>query len=145
MVPAIRQARARVVGNLLNRHLGARNRIFTARDRALNSAYAAGGDRIAKITPRTGRANAGFSRKVSMIRDWGNCVVADAVVLEPVSASKFPANREINREFRRIGVLVRNLIADTREDSETCSEIPYSTEQGIFAKEQGICTGEQGI
>jgi hypothetical protein len=29
----------------------------------------------------------------------GDCVVADAVDLEPVSASKFPANREINREF----------------------------------------------
>jgi hypothetical protein len=26
-------------------------------------------------------------------------MVADAVDLEPVSASKFPANREINREF----------------------------------------------
>ena len=28
-------------------------------------------------------------------------MVADAVVIEPVSASNFPANREINREFRR--------------------------------------------
>jgi hypothetical protein len=30
------------------------------------------------------------------------------------------------------------LKADTRANSEACSEIPYSTEQGIFAKEQGI-------
>jgi hypothetical protein len=30
------------------------------------------------------------------------CVVADAVAIEPVSASKFPANREINREFCEI-------------------------------------------
>jgi hypothetical protein len=37
------------------------------------------------------------------------------------------------------------LHADTRANSEACREIPYSAEQGIFAKEQGICTGEQGI
>jgi hypothetical protein len=42
MVPAIREARARVVGTFLNRHHSARNRIFSARDRALNSAYSAG-------------------------------------------------------------------------------------------------------
>src|SRR5262249_29380475 len=42
MVPAIRQARARDVGTFLNRHYGARNRIFAARDRALNSAHPAG-------------------------------------------------------------------------------------------------------
>ncbi len=29
-------------------------------------------------------------------------MVADAVAVEPVSASDFPANREINRENRRI-------------------------------------------
>jgi hypothetical protein len=37
------------------------------------------------------------------------------------------------------------LTADTRANSDACGEIPYSTEQGIFAKKQGICTGEQGI
>src|SRR5262245_26861074 len=36
------------------------------------------------------------------------------------------------------------LSANTRANSEACSEIPYSTKQGIFAKEQGICTREQG-
>jgi hypothetical protein len=96
------------------------------------------GEQIAKITRRIGRASAGFSRKVSVIRDQGNCVVADAVPYEPVSIPKFPANREKNREFRRIRLLVRNLNADRRANSEACSEIPYSTEQGIFAKEQGI-------
>ena len=34
-----------------------------------------------------------------------NCVVADAVAIEPVSASNFPANREINREFCAFGKL----------------------------------------
>jgi len=47
------------------------------------------GGQIPKITCGTSRLNAGFSRKVSVIRDSGNCVVADAVDLEPVSN---PAN-----------------------------------------------------
>jgi hypothetical protein len=41
--------------------------------------------------------------------DW-NCVVADAVYVERVSATKFPANREINRENREIGSGVSNAI-----------------------------------
>src|SRR5262249_27864848 len=58
---------------------------------------------------------------------------------------EFPANREINREFRQNRQLDAILHADTPANSEACSEIPYSTEQGIFAKEQGICRREQGI
>jgi hypothetical protein len=57
---------------------------------------------------------------------------------------KFPANREINREFRRIHPLGAILKADTRANPKACSKILYSTEQGNFAKEQGICTREQG-
>ena len=72
-------------------------------------------------------------------------MVVDAVLVEPVSSPKFPANREINREFRQIRLVGAILHADTQANSEACSEIPYSAEQGIFAKEQGICTGEQGI
>jgi hypothetical protein len=72
-------------------------------------------------------------------------LVADAVAVEPVSTREFPVNREINREFRRIRPLGAILKADTRANSEACSEIPYAAEQGIFAKEQGICTREQGI
>jgi len=71
--------------------------------------------------------------------------MADAVTYEPVSAPKFPANREINREFRQIRLLGAILPADTRANSKACSEIPYSAEQGIFAKEQEICPREQGI
>ena len=71
--------------------------------------------------------------------------MADAVLVELVSAPKFPANREINREFRQIRLVDAILKADTRANSEVCSEIPYSAEQGIFAKEQGICAREQGI
>ena len=73
-------------------------------------------------------------RKSPEIQD---CVVADAVQVEPVSTPKFPANREINREFRRIRLLGANLKADMRANSDACNKIPYSTEQGIFAKETG--------
>ena len=38
---------------------------------------------------------------------------------------KFPANREINREFRQIRLLGAILKTDTRANSEACSEIPY--------------------
>jgi hypothetical protein len=68
-------------------------------------------------------------------------VVADAVAVEPVSTHKFPANREINREFRRIRLLDAILNADPQVNSAACREIPYATEQGIFAGEQGISTG----
>ena len=57
---------------------------------------------------------------------------------------EFPANREINREFRRIPPRGAILTADTRANSEACSEIPCSAEQGIFAKEQGICMQRTG-
>ena len=41
----------------------------------------------------------GHLGKSLVVRD---CVVADAVTVEPVSASEFPANREKNREFCKI-------------------------------------------
>ena len=72
-------------------------------------------------------------------------MAADAVAFEPVSTPKFPANREINREFRRIRLLGAILKADTGANSEACSEIPYATEQGIILAEQGILVQEQGI
>ena len=85
-----------------------------------------------------GRANAAYSRKVSVIRDLADCVVADAVDLEPVSSAKFPANRENNREFCQIDPLAAILKADTRENSEACSEIPCATEQGIISADREI-------
>jgi hypothetical protein len=57
----------------------------------------------------------------------------------------FPANREINREFRRIRLLSAAWKADRQANSVARSEIRYSAEQGIFAQEQGICPREQGI
>jgi hypothetical protein len=36
---------------------------------------------------------------VSVSANSGECVVADAVMVEPVSTAKFPANREKSRDF----------------------------------------------
>jgi hypothetical protein len=66
-------------------------------------------------------------------------MVADAVEVEPVSLNKFPANREKNREFYQIRALGAILKADTRANSEACSE------QGIILAEQGISARDQGI
>ena len=65
-------------------------------------------------------------------------MVADAVTVEPVSATKFPANRENNREFCRIQLLSVILDADTRANSNASSKIPYATEQGIISAKQGF-------
>ena len=80
-----------------------------------------------------------------MTGDLGDCVVADAVAVEPVSAPKFPANREINREFCRIRSLCEILKVDMRANSKAFSRIPCATEQGIISAEQGIPAQEQGI
>ena len=76
-------------------------------------------------------------------------MVADAVAVEPVSTPKFPANREINREFYQIRPPCEISKANTRAISMPFSQIPYATEQGIISAEQGIldCTpgGEQGL
>jgi hypothetical protein len=74
-----------------------------------------------------------------------DCVVADAVTVEPVSDLKFPANREKNREFRRIHPLRPILSAHTPAKSKASGEIPYTTKQGIISDEQGILVQEQGI
>jgi hypothetical protein len=73
------------------------------------------------------------------------CVVADAVTCEPVSAAEFPANREINREFCRIRPRRRFTVVNRQTNSMLCSRIPYATEQGIILGEQGILKKEQGV
>ena len=45
---------------------------------------------------------------------------------------KFPANRENNREFCRIGPNYSILASIRRANSMACSQIPYAVEQGIF-------------
>lgn len=65
-------------------------------------------------------------------------LAVDAVQVEPVSTPQFPANTEINREFFNFGSDCGSVVAIRPMIQRTWSEIPCSTEQGIFAKEQGI-------
>jgi ketosteroid isomerase-like protein len=102
MAPAVREAWARAVIAFLNRHYEPGTEFFRPETKSKFRLVSPARDQISKIVRRTGRANAACSRKVSVIRDSGNCVVADAVQVEPVSTPKFPANREINREFCRL-------------------------------------------
>jgi hypothetical protein len=72
-------------------------------------------------------------------------LVADAVLVEPLSTPKFPANREKNREFRNIAALGA---PETTINSVVIGfpmRIPYSTEQEIILPEQGLLAKEQGI
>ena len=58
-------------------------------------------------------------------------MVADAVEIEPVS--KANSTREIYREFCRIRPLAAIFVFIRRANSNGYSQIPYATEQGIFA------------
>jgi len=53
-------------------------------------------------------------------RRVGNMVV-DALQIEPVSKLKFPANREINREFCRFRPLARFSAPNREANSVACS------------------------
>src|SRR5262249_48130418 len=46
---------------------------------------------------------------------------------------KFPANREINREFRKFRASAAISASNQGANSKACRQIPYATEQGIFA------------
>src|SRR5262249_38755721 len=47
--------------------------------------------------------------------------------------TKFPANREINREFRKFRASAAIFASNQRANSKACGQIPYATEQGTFA------------
>src|SRR5262249_47896015 len=53
--------------------------------------------------------------------------------LRPCLRTKFPANREINREFCKFGASAAISASSQRANSKACRQIPYATEQGIFA------------
>jgi hypothetical protein len=74
-----------------------------------------------------------------------DCVVVDAARIEPVSTPKFPANREINREFCGFWRLAAILTPNRRAGSMVYNQIPYATEQGIFKRVSGKFFKEQGI
>src|SRR5262245_41822267 len=60
-----------------------------------------------------------------------DCLADDAVSCELGLHTKFPANREINREFCRIRPSTAIFVSDQDADSIAYSRIPYATEQGI--------------
>jgi hypothetical protein len=72
-------------------------------------------------------------------------MVADAVAVEPVSTVKFPANRERNREFCKIGASRPPEALNSGVVAGFPMQIPYSTKQGIISTKQGILVQEQGI
>ena len=86
-----------------------------------------------------------FWRKTLKNNEHEMRMVADAVLVEPVSAAKFPANREKNREFRKIVASRAPEICNNGLGTGLLTQIPYSTEQGIILAEQGILTREQGV
>jgi len=71
-------------------------------------------------------------------------MVADAVVVEPVSTVKFPTNREMNREFSILRQCRRLRRPANPMKSRFCSQIPYNTEQGISCEEQGNVRQDHG-
>ena len=58
---------------------------------------------------------------------------------------KFPANREINREFCGFRPSTTILVPRRRANSMACSRVPYAMEQGIFVPKQAMFCSEQGI
>lgn len=71
-------------------------------------------------------------------------MVADAVAVKPVSTTKFPANREMNRDYFDFGAVFRSDAPVRPMISGPWSQIPCSSEQGIFEQEQGIFRVDQG-
>ena len=135
MVPAIREARARVSSVGIT---APGTEFFRPETKPKFRPVSPARDQISKTVRRTGRANAACSHKVSVTRDSGDCLVADAVLVEPVSTAKFPANREKNREFRKIVASRAPEIRNNGLGTGLLTQIPYSTEQGIILAEQGI-------
>src|SRR6266566_2326866 len=73
-----------------------------------------------------------------------DCLADDAVSCELVSAPNFLANREINREFRKFRASAATSTSNQVANSKSCSQIPYATEQGIFAAITGNFFGITG-
>ena len=73
-----------------------------------------------------------------------NWLAEDAVLIEPVSAAKFPANREKYREFCRNGRSGPISASSQRVNSIGFSRIHYATEQGIFKRVSGHFLGISG-
>ncbi len=72
-------------------------------------------------------------------------MVADAVAVEPLSTTKFPANREKNREFCKITASGAAKAVNNAVVTGLPVQISYLPEQGIVLAEHGILLRKQGI
>jgi hypothetical protein len=70
------------------------------------------------------------------VRD--DCLADDAVTCEPVSAAKFPANREFNREFCCVWPSPAIFVSNQRADSIAYGQIPHAPEQGNLADNREV-------
>jgi hypothetical protein len=61
----------------------------------------------------------------------------DAVSVEPLSAAKFPANREKSREICKMGALGAPETVNNGDVAALPMQITYSPEQGIILAEHG--------
>jgi hypothetical protein len=92
---------------------------------------------VPHLNPRKCPQIAAYLSETGKHRFASDCVVADALWIEPVSTPKFPANREINREFCGFWRLAAILTPNRRAGSMVYNQIPYATEQGIFKRVSG--------
>src|SRR5579863_1609104 len=76
---------------------------------------------------------AGYAAANRIPRDVKSLIVlaGEPVRIGPVSDPKFPANREINREFPKNSALDRNLAQDHRANPTACRQFPCYGKQGI--------------
>jgi hypothetical protein len=89
------------------------------------------------LNPRKRPQNAGYSSETGKRRFASDCVVADALALEPVSTPKFPFIRENNREFCESDALSIDCRRQTAHISGRLAKIPCEIESGIFCREPG--------
>ena len=77
------------------------------------------------------RANSVLARKSPVARE---CMVADAVVVEPLSTAKFPANREKNREFCQIRPLSAILKLTREQIQRLAAKFPTQQNRELFGR-----------
>ena len=91
-------------------------------------------DRVLARQPPEMSRSFKWANTASYQPEW---VVADAVVVEPVSTSKFPADREKNKEFCKSGAPDAIFAHSRPANSVLCSKIPYEMGREFFGKIDG--------
>ena len=95
--------------------------------------------RVYRVAAETGPSEQNFGDEQPGFMHGALGLADDTVNGEPVSGTKFPANREINREFRRNRPCTPIFASDQHADPKAYSRIPYATKQGISKRVSGNC------